>query len=385
MWSIAMGNETILFVDDERKLLDSFVRQLRKTFQVKTAVNGKEALTLLEREGPVAVIVSDMRMPIMDGIQLLEIIKKKYPNTIRIMLTGNADLKAAIGAVNSGQIFRFLTKPCSIKSLTATLTLAVKQYQLLTAERELLDKTLKGSIRMLSEILSLTNPVAFARGYRMRTIVAQLAVALKLRPLWQVEIAALLSQVGCVTVPQNILMAINRESEISEEDRKVFQCHPMVGGKLVGRIPRLEQVAGMITRQLIPWEKGRREIGSEVSDNVQTGGNLLHVAIDYDKLRDHGNDHESIMAQLYLRQGEYDPDILKMLDTIEVQTDRMKVEALAFDDILPGMVADEDIVAENGSLIIPKGQEITWAVLQELQNYISHIGIREPIRVKMSG
>jgi hypothetical protein len=89
------------------------------------------------------------------------------------------------------------------------------------------------------------------------------------------------------------------------------------------------------------------------------------------------------MAQLYRRPGEYDPDIMKILEGLTIQTTRMTVETLAFNDILPGMIADEDILAENGALIISKGQEITWPVLQELQNYISQIGIREPIRVRV--
>jgi response regulator RpfG family c-di-GMP phosphodiesterase len=278
-----MTNETILFVDDEQNVLDSLIRQLRKAFQVKTAVDGQDALALLERDGPVAVVVSDMRMPRMDGILLLATIKKRYPDTIRIMLTGDADLKMAIEAVNSGQIFRFLTKPCSTNSLSTTLTLALRQYQLVIGERELLDKTLKGSIRMLSEILSLTNPAAFAGGYRIREIVSELATELKLQPLWQFEIAALLSQVGCVTIPNKILLEVNRQTEISDADMKIFHRHPVVGGKLVGRIPRLEKVAEIITRQLTPWSETKRETDSEISKNLRTGGNLLHIAIDYDR------------------------------------------------------------------------------------------------------
>ncbi|WP_457577163.1 response regulator, partial [Desulfomarina sp.] len=121
-----MTNETILFVDDEVNVLQSMKRQLRKRFTVLTSESRADALALLKKQGPVAVIVSDMRMPGMDGIQLLSQVKALYPDTVRIMLTGNADQETAVEAVNTGQIFRFLTKPCSMSVLVSSLALALR-------------------------------------------------------------------------------------------------------------------------------------------------------------------------------------------------------------------------------------------------------------------
>jgi len=161
-----MTNETILFVDDEVNVLQSMKRQLRKRFTVLTSESGADALALLKKQGPVAVIVSDMRMPEMDGIQLLSQVKALYPDTVRIMLTGNADQQTAIEAVNTGQIFRFLTKPCAMSVLVSSLALALRQYRLIIAEQQLLNETLKGSIKVLSELLSIANSEAFSSGYR---------------------------------------------------------------------------------------------------------------------------------------------------------------------------------------------------------------------------
>ena len=90
-----------------------------------------------------------MWMPGMDGIKLLARVKNLYPDTVRIMLTGNADQETAIEAVNCGQIFRFLTKPIPPEALTNSLDLAIREYRLITAEKELLSQTLKGSVNVL--------------------------------------------------------------------------------------------------------------------------------------------------------------------------------------------------------------------------------------------
>src|ERR1700733_8122058 len=99
----------ILCVDDDINILEGYQRALRKEFDITTAPGGEEALVKIRDEGPFAVVVSDMRMPGMDGIQLLTRIKQVAPESVRIMLTGNADQQTAMNAVNEGNIFRFLT------------------------------------------------------------------------------------------------------------------------------------------------------------------------------------------------------------------------------------------------------------------------------------
>src|SRR5271154_7508914 len=114
--------EKILMVDDEDAVLVGYQRMFRNEFQIETAPGGAAALTALEATGPYAVVVSDMRMPEMDGAKLLTKIKLLAPETTRIMLTGNADIHSAVSAVNEGSIFRFLTKPCSRETLAKALT-----------------------------------------------------------------------------------------------------------------------------------------------------------------------------------------------------------------------------------------------------------------------
>ena len=160
--------EKILLVDDDNNILDGYRRSLSREFVMETAMGGQQALKLAADNGPYAVVVSDMRMPGMDGIQLLSKIKAQSPDTIRVMLTGNADIDTAINAINEGNIFRFLNKPCSKEMMAKTLTAALVQYRLVTAEKQLLEQTLSGSIQVLTEVLSLVNPAAFSRAERAR-------------------------------------------------------------------------------------------------------------------------------------------------------------------------------------------------------------------------
>ncbi|HKF01219.1 MAG TPA: response regulator [Candidatus Sulfotelmatobacter sp.] len=155
--------ELILLVDDDRQILDGYRRSLRGEFLMDTVLSGQEALNLIESKGPYAVVISDMRMPGMDGIEFLRRVKSTAPDTVRIMLTGNADTETAIEAINEGSIFRFLIKPCSKEIIARTITAALVQHRLITAEKQLLEQTLSGCLQVLSEVLSLVNPAAFSR------------------------------------------------------------------------------------------------------------------------------------------------------------------------------------------------------------------------------
>src|SRR5579862_5440420 len=143
--------ERILLVDDEPNVLLGYQRLLHGEFHAETAVGSAAGLTAVQNKGPFAVVLSDMRMPEMDGIQFLTRVKTLAPDAVRMMLTGYADVQTALSAVNEGNIFRFLTKPSSKEVLTSALTAGIAQYRLVTSEKELLEKTLTGSLTVLTE------------------------------------------------------------------------------------------------------------------------------------------------------------------------------------------------------------------------------------------
>ncbi len=119
----------VLVVDDDPRILESYQRVLRKRFSLDTAASGREALEMVSRYGPYAVVVSDMRMPEMSGLDLLMRIREQAPDTVRIMLTGNADQQTAVDAVNRGNVFRFLHKPCSPEVMVEAVEQALEYYR----------------------------------------------------------------------------------------------------------------------------------------------------------------------------------------------------------------------------------------------------------------
>jgi len=126
----------VLFVDDDPKILAAFQRQLRKKVVIETVESGADGLEVLRRNGPFSLVVTDYCMPSMNGIEFLGRAREIAPETVRIMLTGSADLGAAIQAVNQGNIFRFLTKPCSPENLLEAVQAGIHEYRRTHKERK---------------------------------------------------------------------------------------------------------------------------------------------------------------------------------------------------------------------------------------------------------
>ncbi len=373
--------DKVLFVDDEENILHSIKRELRKRFEVHTAISGAEALDILKNQGPFAVIVSDMRMPVMDGIQLLSTVKDLYPETTRLMLTGNADQETATEAVNKGQIFRFLNKPCPTSTLVMAIALAIRQYSLITAEKELLDKTLMGSITVLSEVLSLASPIAFSSGLRVKNVVGEIVKSLQLNNIWQFEIAALMSQIGCITLPPETLNKLYSGQELNVEENTMYQDHPKVGAKLLEKIPRMETVAAIIAHQLLPFESFDNL--QDLKEEVCLGAQILKISTDYDSLLHCGLKRSEVLNQLNSKPVEYNPELLKILSGIKLNLENERIISVEIRDMSVGMIVERDIKASNGVLIAPKGQEVTWSLIKGLKNFSQQVGVQEPILVRV--
>jgi ActR/RegA family two-component response regulator len=130
----------ILFVDDDLSILQGYNRILHREFQVSTANSGEQGLATIRTAGPFAVVISDMRMPGMNGAQFLAKVREKAPDTVRMLLTGYSDLDAAIEAVNQGNIFRYLTKPCEKEILVKAIKSGLESFHSVIARNELVKK-----------------------------------------------------------------------------------------------------------------------------------------------------------------------------------------------------------------------------------------------------
>lgn len=361
--------DRILFVDDEPAVLDGYKRTLHREFEVDTAVGGEQGLAAIRDRGPYSVVISDMRMPGMNGAQFLAQVRQATPDTVRMLLTGYTDLDAAILAVNEGNIFRFLTKPCDKEVLTNAITAGLLQYRLITAEKDLLENTLMGSIKVLTEVLSAASPEAFGRSMRIARYVRHLVGKFSLPSPWRFEAAAMLSQLGCVTLDPELIKTSLVGEHLSSEDRARFAAHPKVASDFLANIPRLEPVAWMISQQLIP-ESRHSPLGvpAHAEEAIVVGAKILKLAVTLDNLRMRGLSEESAIDRLRDRRTEFGPELIDALKGIEPETAKMLLRKVSASKLTTGMILQQEIRTHTGMLVVPEGQAITQALLVKLDN-----------------
>jgi CheY-like chemotaxis protein len=361
--------DKVLFVDDEPAVLDGYQRMLHREFEVNTAVGGEEGVAAIKEHGPYSVVISDMRMPGINGAQFLAQVRQTTPDTVRMLLTGYTDLQSAIDAVNEGNIFRFLTKPCEKDVLARAITTGFVQYRLVTAEKELLENTLMGSIKVLTDVLSATSPEAFGRSRRIARYVRHFVTKFSLPHPWRFEAAAMLSQLGCVTLDPGVIQAAYVGKVLSPDDQARFNAHPQVAKDLLGNIPRLEPIAWMIGQQLVK-DAPRADANSPVStSDIVFGAKMLKLAVAVDNLRMKGMSEEAAIAKLHERQAEFGLELVEALATIKSESAKMELRTLPPSKITTGMILQQEIRTKTGMLAVAKGQEVTHALLIKLENF----------------
>ena len=375
----------ILFVDDESNVLSAFQRQFRKQYKVSTAESGAAALELIENEGPFAVIISDMQMPNMNGVEFLKKAMEVAPDTVRLMLTGNADQKTAQDAVNDGCVFRFLTKPCPFIILSMAIEAAVEQYRLITAEKVILKGTLNGTIKLLTDILSMVAPEAFGRAINQRTMARAVAKSLGLNNTWAIELAAMLANIGTVTLPTETIDKINTGSELTPGEARIVKELPKVSSDLLANIPRLEQVARIVLYQNKNF-CGTGFPRDDIKDNdIPIESRILKVIGDIKNLEMKGLSNDEAIDQMMEEIDHYDPHILKVAANLQASGNKMvelgPTEEITITGLQPGQVLMSNVETENGRLIMTTGHELTPAIIQRLQNYSVVARIKEPIQV----
>jgi response regulator RpfG family c-di-GMP phosphodiesterase len=355
---------------------------LRKRITLQTATSGADGLRLLET-GPFAVVVSDMRMPNMNGAQFLTKVRERAPDTVRIILSGQADLEATIAAVNDGHIYRFLSKPCPAEKLLAAVEDGLKQHRLITAEKVLLEQTLSSAVKMLIEILGMVSPAASSRASRLQRYVIELAAALSLPSQWQWGLAAQVSQIGCVTLPKEILSKVEASQALTDEEKRLFESHPDVAGKLLATIPRLDDVAAIVTTQF--GEPNCAGKPDHVSDwDLRSAGELLlQTACAFDRLITRGATRESAIVALKASKPGLPQAIIKPLLSLKVTNQELIIREVRLKDLALGMVLDEDLVSPKGIRLVPSGQEITRTLIVRLSSIADGVGVAEPFRVRV--
>jgi response regulator RpfG family c-di-GMP phosphodiesterase len=365
----------LLLVDDEPNVIEGLSRRLRREFQIFAANDGAQALRLLEQEGEMHIIVSDMRMPNMNGAQLLSEARKWYPDMIRILLTGQADLDSAITAVNEGQIFRFLAKPCPADVMRGVLQAAMRQHELVNAERVLLDKTLRGALQALSDVLALAMPEAFGKATRIRTHAVALAKAVGLEDVWRIEVAATLSQVGAITLSPALASKLYHGERLNAEEQSSVARLPVIAIELLSTIPRLEPVCDLISMGFAHDQQGVPP---------STEAQVLRLCAEYDTLSATTRSAGEAAARLQQQAHGYDPQVLKaFFELVSKEATVSKLAEIDLHELRDGMVLAEDVYNANGTLLLARGQRIRGNVIARLQSMKNTLGSKQRVRVRL--
>ena len=366
----ATGNELprVLCVDDEERVVQGLALTLRKEYEVHTASGGAEGLKALREMGGAVVVISDMRMPGMDGATFLYHVMHSYPDATRMLLTGEPGRDSAMAAVNRAQIFRFLAKPCPRDELLAAVDAGVLQHHQVTTERRVLRETLVGCIKTLVDVLAITNPVAFGRASQVKRLAMQFAHTLGRKEFWQLEAAAMLSQLGYLSLPSDLVEKLYGGEPLSSEERILASGVPDVAKRLLGNIPRLEPVVEMLTAQNAP-DTVLQQLGD---GPVAVGTRILALVTDYCGLLAHGQDAASAINRLRSRSARYGTRLVDEFVEFLGPKDESSATSLRktlLRSVEPGMVILQEVRTSLGTLLVPSGFEVTPAFLERMHHF----------------
>lgn len=371
----------VLCVDDESRVVEGLVLHLRREYQVVTALSGDEALKTLKQLGGAAVVISDMRMPGMDGATLLQLVMQFFPDATRILLTGEPGRDAAVSAVNKANIFRFLTKPCPPEMLKAAVEAGVIQHRLVNAERSILKETLNGCIKALIDVLAITNPVAFGRASRVKRIAMEFANKLDCKDYWQLEAAAMLSQIGYLSLPTELVEKLYYGERLTPEEKILASGAPDMVSSLLENVPRLEPVIQILTA--LNWTD--EQIMRLGDGTIGMGTRILGLVLEYDTLIAQGHASNLAMQTLRGRVGRFGESLVEQFSIhVGAGSSVDELRDMPLRVVQPGMIIMQDVRTHMGTLLVTRGFEVTSLFLERARNFGPDL-LDESVKVLIRG
>lgn len=418
-----MKKPVIICLDDERVVLDSIKFELQKTFSeiliIEIAETTNEAFQLIEElliDGfEIPIIISDWLMPDMKGDEFLIKVHSILPKTKKILLTGQAPPESIGKVVNNAQLYRFIPKPWNNIDLDLTVTEAFKSYykelkiekqqeQLLVLNKSLktnvqekifeieiqrdqmkfiLDKTLCGFASTLINVISNSNNAIFEKSIRAKEIVKRLIFNLELENTWEYEIAALLSQLGCMNIDSDILHKYINNIKLDKRESNIFSKHPVKTYLLLSKIPQFENIANGILNiyddiklSNFTFEQGSQSL--KISK-------ILRFALDYDKNQSLGLNENQILD---LFRNDFQIYDNKLIDTFESQgtkdvvfSNTNKIIAIQIKNLKVGMKLSANLKTKDGKVILNSESEITQSSIFHIIKMKKKYGLEEPIYV----
>ncbi len=412
---MADGCYSVLLVDDEARILSSLHRLLHEKYHVEQTESPEHALELLARE-EFALVITDQRMPDMEGTELCALASEIAPDTKRVILTGYSDMKAAMDAINRGSVYRFMLKPWRDDEMSALVDEAVKHYNLAEENRRLnaltvrqnlelqeLNKRLegfngklqekvfertreiselsekvtryfRGSIDLLSRLSAMHSQVLGNHGRRVAELSVKIGQQQRLseKDLSELEIAATLHDIGKIGMDPRV---VSSSGEQTERERAVLRTHPVEGAGLIARIPGLSDV-GRLVRHHHEAYNGDGFPDRLRGDAIPVGSRIIAVADAFDNflnMRSRYTEAEAKAAITHLEQrsgSQFDPAIVQVLASL-LTSDRIDIPEsyeveIALRELRPGMVLSRDLVTAQGTTLMNKGTMLSDSRLPEL-------------------
>ncbi len=378
--TIQSDKPQVLLVDDEPNVTSGLRLFLRKQFTVSCADSGAAGLENLAEHPNTAVIVSDMRMPGMSGAEFLAQSIAAAPDASRILLTGQTDLESAIAAVNHGKIFRFLTKPCEREAFVGAIEEGVRQFRALRAEQDLLDRTLRGSVQMLTEVLGIVQPASARFTGQVLDVIRQVCAELGIPLDWRIEMSAMLSQIGCVTLPESLVKMANSSLPMSSEDEQALADRFSIAAQLIESVPRLETVAAAIVQSAEPPSDGLPGGHPGEWPVELLCSELLRLAHAYlGKVSSCSSEQEAKMA--LAKSAQFSPGLLRGVARVRTSTSGNAESVVSGSELKVGMTLLESVCSARGVVLAPEGAIATATLVRLATNYSKRGELVEPIRV----
>ncbi|HTB17630.1 MAG TPA: response regulator [Bryobacteraceae bacterium] len=374
----AQPKSNIMVVDDQPanlKLLEDLLTQ--QGHAVRSFPRGRLALDAAARNLP-DLILLDINMPEMNGFEVCERLKadEKLAPIPVLFLSALNETKDKVNAFRAGGV-DYITKPFQLEEVRARVETHLQLHRARQVERELLERTLNGAVKALSDLAHLTSPTLTQRTGALRSMMVHMSTQMRLADPWQYELAAILCLIGCITLPPDAFEHAYVGEKASAEEQQMYRAHPDVAFRLLSQIPRLENVAEMIRLQQFETSNWGKGVVAE------QGSRMLKTAQELDRRTLRGIPFQTACDQLRAAPGKYPTALLDALKDYSPSRVHFEVKRLQAQQLVPGMILDDDVVTENGGLmVISKGTTLTGTLIERVQNFARTRGVREPIQVR---
>jgi response regulator RpfG family c-di-GMP phosphodiesterase len=370
-------HDNIMVVDDQPanlKLMEDMLRQ--QGYGVRSFPRGRFALAAAAQVVP-DLILLDINMPEMNGFEVCQQLKadKKLASIPVIFLSALSETEDKLKAFRAGGV-DYITKPFQFEEVRARVEIRLELQRARRIERALLEKTLGGAVRTLAELIHLTGPALAARTEAIRGIVVYVASAMGLEELWQYELAATLCLIGCIALPAEVFdRAYAREAQSQEEE--MFRAHPESGSRLLGNVPRLENVAEMIRRQ-------QTAAGTSCKANVvDQGACILRIAVELDRWMFRGLSFKTALDKLKSMPHVFPEEMLRSLNDYSPPELPYQLKRLPTRELRTQMIAEDDVVTKDGIVVLRNGTVLNTALIERIRNFDATCGICQPITVRV--